>query len=493
MFDTFNETSHSRVLFSKKMIYDEFYQDNTWIKRTAFGACLAIILMTMMYVWNRTLKSKLDAAMQKLEKEAFEDTLTGMKNRAAMMLFFEECRAKQDNHYYLAIIDIARLQKLNKSQGFQVADNLIRQVSQIIYQHADKESPCYSLYAGKFAFITRASDQESFKHNIEGLISKIQLDNDNVSLHLGGIKLDFSLDNSALATRFEQSLQHAKGLKSNTLVFFSNTIVEAIEARESLLSLVYMGIQNDEFIPYYQPKICTQTGKIKGLEALIRWQHPQRGILRPGDFLPIVETSKNLMLKLEKHIFNKVISEVPQLINRFYSTPGFRVSINLSSIQFNRDFLVRELLDICNHYQVDTKYIEFELTESSMLEDLDCAILISNQLQAAGFHVALDDFGTGYSSLAYLQNLPVNVIKLDYSFVKKIPHDIRSGHVVEHIILLAQKLGLLIVAEGVEHEEQLNYLTDLKVELVQGFYFHKPVPLEKVILLNDKQLGRVIS
>ena len=133
---------------------------------------------------------------------------------------------------------------------------------------------------------------------------------------------------------------------------------------------------------------------------------------------------------------------------------------------------------------INKKIEEFELTESSMLEDLDLAIDISNQLQQSGFHVALDDFGTGYSSLSYIQNLPVNVIKLDYSFVKKIPQDIRSGFVVEHIISLAHKLGLIIVAEGVEEANQLDYLGNLNVDMIQGFYFFKPMPIDKICQLD---------
>ena len=486
MFDTFNEVTNGQAVFTRKAIYDEFYQDKSWIRNSIIGAILALLMIILLYVWNRTLKSKLDFAMQKLEKEAFEDTLTGMKNRSAMMLFFEDCRNRNRTNHYLAIIDIAKLQKINKSQGFKIADNLIKSVANIISNYSDKQSQCYSLYGGKFAFITSAHSQDEFKQNIDNLMKQISISNKNIKLHSGGIKLDFILDNSAIATRFEQALQHSKGLKSDKLVFFSNTIVEAIEARENLLNMVAAGIKNNEFIAYYQPKLCSQTGEIKGVEALIRWQHPQRGVLRPGDFLPIVETSKELMLQLENYLFSKIISEASLLIDHFNQCPGFRISINLSSYQFNRDFLVKELLGICQKHHVNTKYIEFELTESSMLEDLDCAIIISNQLQAAGFHVALDDFGTGYSSLAYLQNLPVNVVKLDYTFVKKIPHDIRSGYVVEHIILLAHRLGLSIVAEGVEQEEQLNYLKRLKVELIQGFYFYKPMPINDVITLSKK-------
>ena len=178
------------------------------------------------------------------------------------------------------------------------------------------------------------------------------------------------------------------------------------------------------------------------------------------------------------------MSEANELISYYKINSGFRLSINLSSIHFNQPSLVSDLLTSCHRFSVDPQYLEFELTESSMLEDLNLAIEISHDLQKAGFHVALDDFGTGYSSLSYIQNLPVNVIKLDYSFVKKIPQDIRSGFVVEHIISLAHKLGLIIVAEGVEEADQLDYLGNLNVDMIQGFYFYKPMPLEQACKLN---------
>ena len=204
----------------------------------------------------------------------------------------------------------------------------------------------------------------------------------------------------------------------------------------------------------------------------------------PGKFLPVVENNPVVMMQLEKAIIETILSQANEIIRYYKDSPNFRISINLSSIQFNHSTIVQDLLSTCQRFLVDTQFIEFELTESSMLADLDLAIETSNQLQAAGFHVALDDFGTGYSSLSYIQNLPVNVIKLDYSFVKKIPQDIRSGFVVEHIISLAHKLGLVVVAEGVEEVDQLHYLGNLKVDMIQGFYFYKPMPLDQACQLD---------
>ena len=483
MFDTFNEFTGGQAVFSEASIYDEFYQDRSWIGRTLIAATIGLTLILVLYFWNRTLKMRLNRAVHNLQKVAFEDALTTMKNRSAMILFFEECRAKHKKNRYLAIIDIAELQKYNKTQGFQKADELIQQVARIVTVFARQGGHCYSLYGGKFAFICKASNQAEFEARVAKLAVNISAQISSIRLYFGGIKLEFGLDNSTLTTRSELALQRAKEMKSTELIFFNDTIAEEIELREQLLLQVKEGLIKQEFEAYYQPKIDSHDNKIKGLEALVRWNHPQQGLLRPAAFLPIVERSKELMMALENHIFETIMAQANTLIRYFSEESDFRLSINLSSIQFSRNFLVRDLLAVCQRFDVAPRYIEFELTESSMLENLETAIVISNQLQDAGFHVALDDFGTGYSSLSYLQNLPVNVIKLDYSFVKKLPHDERSGYVVEHIISLAHKLGLKIVAEGVEEQEQLVYLSRLGVDLVQGFYFYKPMPIEAVCKL----------
>ena len=484
MLDTFNEVTGGQGVFSEHTIYDEFHQDNSWIKHLLFAGLIGLLIILALYIWNRALRSKLEIAVSTIKKVAFEDSLTGMKNRSALIIDIEECRLRNKNNIYMAIIDISGLQKINKLKGFKEADNIIINVANTITDSAFKNSQSYSLYGGKFVVSATANRQEEFSQKINTLIKHISNANDDITLHSGAIKLDLSLDNSSLTTRAELALQHSKDTNSKSLVFFSNVFSSKLEAREILLAEVQQGINKQQFIAYYQPKIHYATGNILGVEALVRWEHPSKGILLPGAFLPDVERTPELMLQLENIIIENVLSDASELIDYFSSNIGFRISINLSSIEFNRKSLVNDLLDACNRNNVDPKYIEFELTESSMLEDLESAISICNQLQNAGFNVALDDFGTGYSSLAYIQNLPINIVKLDYSFVKKIPTDVKSSHVVEHIISLAHKLGLTIVAEGVETKEQLDYLGGLNIDLIQGFYFHKPMSIDMLLALE---------
>lgn len=484
MVDTFNAATGGQAIFDRDAIYHEFHHDQKWVYYLLVAATFSLLLVLCLYIWNRTLKSRLSVAINSLEKAAYEDNLTGMKNRSSLMIFIEECRVKDSENLYIAIIDICGLQKINKEKGFRKADELIIDVSKIITRCAFKHSRVYSLYGGKFAVIAPASRYEAFERRTNNLIEKIIHSNETLVIRSGSVKLDFNFDNSSLTTQAELALQHAKNNKSHNLVYFDKALSEELEKKDVLLSEIKEGINKQEFIPYYQPKLNYQTGRIQGVEALVRWDHPTRGILLPRDFLPLAETYPEIMMDLEGAIFEAIMSEITDLINYFSENLGFRVSINLSSIQFSRESLVMDLLTMCKRFAVHPQYIEFELTESSMLEDLESAIAISNELQAAGFNVALDDFGTGYSSLSYIQNLPVNVIKLDYSFVKKIPQDQRSGYVVEHIISLAHKLELEIVAEGVESEEQLTYLGNLNVDLIQGFYFFKPMPLNAICALK---------
>lgn len=481
MIDTFNKTTGGNAIFQKSYIFSEFHNDKKWLSYLFVAAFGALFLILALYTWNRLLTRRLNIAINGLEKAAYEDNLTGMKNRSSLMLFIEECRIKHHENYYIAIVDICGLQKINREKGFRKADKLIIHVSKMISKLAIENSRVFSLYGGRFAVIAPSDNYSIFESEVNKVIHQTVSDDDRLIIRSGAVKLDFNWDNSSLTTQAELALQHAKENNSSELIFYDKSISQALEQKEALLAEVVKGVGRQEFIIYYQPKLNYQTGKIQGLEALVRWDHPSKGVLGPGAFLPLVEASPEIMLMLENSIIDSVLAQANTLIDYFSQNSDFRISINLSSLQFGKKHLVEDLLASCQKYSVETKYIEFELTESSMLEDLATAITISEHLQSSGFNVALDDFGTGYSSLSYIQNLPVNVIKLDYSFVKNIPKDIRSGYVIEHIISLAHRLDLEVVAEGVEFEPQLHYLGDLKVDIIQGFYFYKPMPISEIL------------
>lgn len=484
MLDTFNEATGGQAIFSEHTIYNEFHQDQSWMKGILYAGLFSIALILALSGWNRALRTRLSKAVISLNKVAFEDSLTGMHNRSSMILDIEDCRERNNVNVFMVIIDISGLQQINRLEGFEKADDLIKSVANTIDNGTFKNSKSYSLSGGKFVVIANGIREEDFTKRINTLTHQISKQCPGIKLHTGAIKMDFRLDNSSLTTRAEIALQHAKDIDTTDIVFFNKSFSDEVEAREKILHEIKEGIDKQEFLAYYQPKVHYKTGTILGVEALVRWEHPTQGILSPAHFLPIVERSPEIMIELEIVIIERILSDASEIITHFSNNPGFRISINLSSVEFNRENLVDELVSICIRMNVDPKYIEFELTESSMLENLDAAIKIIHRLQSVGFHVALDDFGTGYSSLAYIQNLPVNVIKLDYTFVKKIPEDTRSKYVVEHIISLAHQLGLVIVAEGVEHKDQLDYLGHLETDMIQGFYFYKPMDLVQLLTLS---------
>ncbi len=489
MFDTFNNYQAGQAKFLARYVYDPSVSDKHWQKKLLVIIAVVLACLAMMYFWNRSLRLKLNRAVEHLDKIAFEDKLTLLPNRSAMLLHFEEFRKLKKSDRYLALFDIANLQKVNKTQGFQKADQLIQQIGEMLEQKKASQDRCFSLYGGKFAIVGKATDRSEFERRMNQIILEITKALNSIKLHSGGIELDFSLDNSNLTIRGELALQHAKSVNAPLLVFFNKLIAENIERQEELYRRVREAIVYNEFVVFYQPKVNATTAKVEGVEALMRWQHPDDGLLTPFHFLPTVENFPELMEQLEDCILELIFSQIDSITHHFGATAGFRVSINLSSMQFNRPSLLDYLLTKCKRHNVNPEQIDLELTESSMLEDLETAINISQQLQSAGFHVSLDDFGTGYSSLSYIQNLPVNIVKLDHSFVKNIPQDTRSGYVVEHIVSLAHKLGLKIVAEGVEREEQLHYLDNLDVDLIQGYYFYKPMSISDLFEIPNDTLA----
>ena len=222
MFDTFNNFQGGQARFTQDYVYDPTHADQLWQRQLLFIIGLVLAILIVMYSWNRTLRIKLNRAVAHLDKIAFEDKLTLLPNRSAMLLYFEECRKQNLTDRYLTIFDIANLQKVNKTQGFQKADELIKQVGDMLNQHKASKDRCYSLYGGKFAIVGQANDRAKFEQRMNQIISELLKILKLTKLHSGGIELDFDLDNSSLTIRAELALQHAKTMNAPRLVFLTS-------------------------------------------------------------------------------------------------------------------------------------------------------------------------------------------------------------------------------------------------------------------------------
>jgi diguanylate cyclase len=231
-------------------------------------------------------------------------------------------------------------------------------------------------------------------------------------------------------------------------------------------------LKRQEFVLHYQPKINLQTGRITGAEALIRWLHPNRGLVPPLQFIPIAEES-DLILPIGQWVLKEACRQVQDWIDAgLHATP---VAVNVSSLEFRSEGFLESLRAILKDTRLDPRYLELELTESVLMQHAESSVSVLSMLKSIGVRLAVDDFGTGYSSLSYLKRFPIDSLKIDQSFVRDITTDTNDATIVSAVISMARSLKQCVIAEGVETEEQIAFLQAHSCDEAQGFYFSKPV------------------
>jgi EAL domain-containing protein (putative c-di-GMP-specific phosphodiesterase class I) len=248
------------------------------------------------------------------------------------------------------------------------------------------------------------------------------------------------------------------------------------------------GLERDQFMIHYQPQADLETGRIVGMEALVRWQHPELGVISPGDFIPLAEDT-GLIMPLGEWVLRTACAQY-----KGWQEEGLtplRMSVNVSARQFQQPNLVRTVARVLRETELDAQFLELELTEIAVMNDPDRAITTLRQLKEMGIKISIDDFGTGYSSLSYLKRFPIDVLKIDRSFVRDITTDPDDEAICMSIIELAHNLNLRVIAEGVETEAQLGFLRLLKCNEMQGYLFSKPLPAKSFaqLLAKGQYLG----
>lgn len=236
-------------------------------------------------------------------------------------------------------------------------------------------------------------------------------------------------------------------------------------------------IKNNEFVLYFQPQIELSTYKIRSVEALIRWEDPGNGLIPPNSFIPFLEET-GLIIPVGKWVITEAMKRQQDFMH--YANGPQMVSINVSGRQFTSKNLTRDILDAIDNTGLSVENVEIEITESLIMDDIDETIKILSNLKEVGIQIAVDDFGTGYSSLSYLKKLPIDILKLDMSFVKDIAIDSDSLAIASAIISLGHELEMKIVAEGVESESQLRILGEKNCDIIQGYYFSKAIPFNEI-------------
>lgn len=295
-----------------------------------------------------------------------------------------------------------------------------------------------------------------------------------------------------LLTHADIAMYRAKEMGRNNFQFFEPALNTRTQARLRIEGALRHALARAEFVLYYQPQVDLQTGEIVGAEALIRWQHPKLGMVLPADFIALAEET-GLIIPIGAWVLRTACAQ-----NQAWQGAGkgkLRIAVNLSGVQFAQPDIVETVAAALNESGLDPACLEIELTESVVMHDVESTIATLHQLKALGVQLSIDDFGTGYSSLAYLRRFPIDVLKIDQSFVRDVSSNVDDATIVVSIIALAHNLRLHVIAEGVETVDQLAFLRDHGCDEIQGYYFSRPVTAAMIgqTLQEKKRLDMAAS
>lgn len=432
-------------------------------------------------------------AKEEMIRNAYYDILTNIPNRT---LLLDKLKAflgkKRQNKEYAALLslDINHFKKVNETYGHDVGDHLLQQVVKRIDDNIDSHEIFARVTGNKFVILLPSLDIDETlsKEMTLKYISKLRDifnppfniagDEYHVSFTIGVVLFN-DIDASAydLLKRSETAMYAAKKSARGTSQFYQSSMSQETYETLMLENDMHKAMANDELIVYYQPQLDVQQNKIIGAEALIRWSHPEKGFISPALFIPVAEESGTI-IKLEEWIIDKVLSEIKDLSQRMSGFILDHIAINISTVHFLQPHFVEKLMLQVHNYGVNPKWIELEITESGLMRNIDEAVRKIKELKNFGFTFAMDDFGTGYSSLAYLKELPVDMVKIDQSFIMNMHKSKGDATIIEAVVAIAEKFDFKVLAEGVEDQETLASLKELKCNSYQGYYAHKPMPIE---------------
>jgi len=449
-------------------------------------------------------KNKMNKLNAELEYSSLHDTLTGLPNRLYLNEKIKEIMhyaTLNDEKFAIVFLDLDHFKNVNDTLGHNVGDALLKVVANILKKNVSKETLISRIGGDEFILVISGfKDEAVLFPSINNLVKEFRKEYlvKGYSLRLSasiGISIfpDDAQNINELMKYADIAMYQSKSEGRDNFNFFTQTLNTKIHNEVAIINDMQRALYDNEFQLYYQPKIDVKTGKIIGAEALLRWIHHEKGLISPHIFIPISE-STGFILNLGK----LVISNGVKAIKKF-SELGYKdliISLNVSTRQFQNSNLYKELKDEIDRYQIDPKQIGIEITESVMMTYVDKTLSTLDNIKKLGISIYIDDFGTGYSSLSYLKKFPIDVLKIDKVFVD----DIQSTNPIDEnnktalintILAMSKSLKLKVIAEGVETKEQYEFLKQKDCDMIQGFYFEKPMSEDAFIkLLKQNKIYR---
>jgi diguanylate cyclase (GGDEF)-like protein/PAS domain S-box-containing protein len=432
-------------------------------------------------------------AERKKYQLAYYDSLTQLPNHSLFQEHFSEAlesASKKKQSLAILYIDVNRFKYVNDTLGLQYGDELLKLIAKRLTAYYER---IYRISGDEFVITLYDINPIEVEHISERLLDifKDAFYLGHHQLHMNvsiGISLypDHGQTVEKLMKNANIAIHNCKQNKKSGYQLFTFEMSQKMNKRMDLEHNLYTALENENFVVYYQPQIDIRTGEWISSEALVRWKSPELGLVSPADFIPIAEET-GLIVPIGKWVLDEACKQQLEWMKKGY--PPKTISVNLSVQQFYQDDLVNIITEVLNETGLDPQYLVLEITESVVMEKNDIAIDKLEKIRSMGIKIALDDFGTGYSSLNYLKSLPIDILKIDKSFLHDMNNDSKSKVILKTIILLASQLGITVLAEGIETEAQLNFLKKHHCHMVQGFFFSAPVPSSQLITeIEDVEL-----
>jgi len=495
---------------------DHYYKIPVFIKRGVLAIAVIFyptqkITHSISQTYLKRVSDVLSMGCEKFEAEkkiqylAYHDALTGLPNRCMLLEKLQDYISQAiKKHCFgaLLFIDIDRFKNLNDALGHLLGDELLKQVAARLV-HLLKDKNLVSRLGGDEFVVLLMQDHDSekmiaadalqFAEKIrETLTQPFNLQGHDYYITSSiGISLfpveDGDADTTDLLKHADTAMFLAKTDGGDTNRFYQPTMQKAAEERLSLEKDLRFALENNELALYYQPQVVIPSGKIIGAEALLRWHHKIRGWVSPAKFIPIAEET-GLILDIGHWVLRTVVQQIQQWEQLKLLKDINNIAANVSPLQFRQPHFVEQVQSIIREFDITPALLKLEITESTVIDNVEEIIQKMHKLKSFGLHFSMDDFGTGYSSLSYLRKLPLDQLKIDQSFVHDITTDKSDAMIVETIISMGHHLGLDVIAEGVESDQEIQFLHENGCNSYQGYFCSKPIPaneFEQLIIAQN--------
>lgn len=422
---------------------------------------------------------------RRLEYIAFVDAVTGGMNNAAFCLKLRETlKNARRNEYTVAVINIRNFKMINESFGTHEGDRTLHYCMQILRKNVKEGEIAARGNADDFFLCLKEGNRNIVAARLQEIVREINSFNENLenpyhlSFRQGAYLIDEpDLDSTIIQDRVMTACMNQQEFGENSCVFYDICFTQKMKQEHELNAMFRGALENGDFKVYFQPKVSLEDEKTAGAEALVRWQHPEEGMISPGDFIPLFEKNGNIC-RLDCYVFEEVCRTIDRW--RREGRKLFPVSVNLSRQHFKRNDFLNQFADVAAKYRIPEGLLELELTESIFFDDNSIAMVREsiNRMHELGFKCSLDDFGSGFSSLGLLKEFDVDTIKMDRRFFLDMSKP-KAEDVVECLIDLAGRLKVKTVAEGIETQEQIDFLKQIHCDMVQGFFYSPPLRAEE--------------